>query len=286
MRLRKPVAARFHKFKRHTENHEYHFSELELYHIFKDDEERQRCHEDHAFCLRVFLDHKEEIDYVKAKAMPFLANVEDAFDLAEELVNEDDIGEELDPSKLQDDEDCLQEGNEDTETFVAHDFDKIADDPMKNDKLFKRIEVEDLEILLRKTRELDADQALVIEMVVDYCKKFKRSAVTGEMEPDPLLLKILGSAGTGKSHVIDLVAQWCEQELRKAGDRLDCPYVIKTAFTGAAASIIGGQTLHSSFKLHFTSVYTSLGDKMREMLRDILQNLRIRELITIQFFNY
>ena len=35
MRLRKPLVLRFHKFKENKEPHNYYFSELELYHIFK-----------------------------------------------------------------------------------------------------------------------------------------------------------------------------------------------------------------------------------------------------------
>ena len=74
----------------------------------------------------------------------------------------------------------------------------------------------------------------------DYVKKYKRSLLTKTPLPEPLRLKILGSAGSGKSHLIDLICQWVEHLLRTEGDNLDHPYIVKTAFTGAAACNIGG----------------------------------------------
>ena len=50
---------------------------------------------------------------------------------------------------------------------------------------------------------------------------------------------MVGSAGTGKSHVIKLVSQWSEYFLRTEGVSLDEPNVILCAFTGSAAANIG-----------------------------------------------
>ena len=63
--------------------------------------------------------------------------------------------------------------------------------------------------------------------------------------------------------------------LRTEGDNPDCPYIIRTSFTGAAASAIDGQTLHSSFALNFSGASTSLDDKKRDKMRHILRNLRV-----------
>ena len=56
-----------------------------------------------------------------------------------------------------------------------------------------------------------------------------------------------GGAGAGKTYVIESLAEWMQYILQKPGDDLNCPYVIKTAFTGAAASLIDGMTLNSAF---------------------------------------
>ena len=94
------------------------------------------------------------------------------------------------------------------------------------------------------------------------------------------VLKILGTAGTGKSHVINIVAQWVEYYLRSSGDNIDSPYVIKCSFTGSASSQIDGQTLHKAFSLAFgdkkeEGKYRSLSDKTRDKLMNALRNLRL-----------
>ena len=80
---------------------------------------------------------------------------------------------------------------------------------------------------------------------------------------------------SGKSFVISLVSQWVELLLRKEGNNPDCPHIIRTSFTGSAASAIEGQTLHSSFALNFSGASDSLDDKKRDKMRHILKNLRV-----------
>jgi ATP-dependent DNA helicase PIF1 len=50
---------------------------------------------------------------------------------------------------------------------------------------------------------------------------------------------------------------------------------VKTAFTGAAASNIEGQTLHSSFGFNFDNKHYSLSDKTRDEKRTLFKNLKI-----------
>ena len=96
-----------------------------------------------------------------------------------------------------------------------------------------------VDTLNSETKSLDDDQLFVVNSAINYAKNFKKS-LNGNMKlPEPILMKVVGSAGTGKSHVIHLVTQWTEHILRSAGDDLDCPNVIKTAFTGAASCNIG-----------------------------------------------
>ena len=90
-----------------------------------------------------------------------------------------------------------------------------------------------------------------------------------------IFLSFIGGAGTGKSFVINLVSQWVELLPRKEGNNPDCPHIIRTSFTGSAASAIEGQTLHSSFALNFSGASDSLDDKKRDKMRHILKNLRV-----------
>ena len=84
-----------------------------------------------------------------------------------------------------------------------------------------------------------------------------------------------GGAGAGKSAVIDVLAPWTQKILQQEGDDIGCPCVIKTAFTGTAASNIGGQTLHGSFGFSFDNKHYSLNDKSRDQKRAALKNLKI-----------
>ena len=69
--------------------------------------------------------------------------------------------------------------------------------------------------------------------------------------------------------------QYSHHNLKKGGDSPDCPYVLLGAFTGAAASNIKGQTLHTLFSFNFGAEYMSLNDKQRDEKRAIYKNLKI-----------
>ena len=76
-----------------------------------------------------------------------------------------------------------------------------------------------------------------------------------------------GGAGSGKSTVIDGLTKWIQHILMKSGDDLQYPYIVKAGPTGAAASIIDGQTLHSLFNFNFGNQFFSLSDKIKDERR-------------------
>ena len=208
--------------------------------------------------------------------MPFMHDVEEAIERAEELLNEDNIEEELDPEGAQDNAECEVEGVDDCGVFVAFDYDKHPKDKSKvKSSLFKRVEVDEIGSLHLQTRNLDNDQMFVITQVINYCKLYARARADESTVPKPLLLKVVGSAGTGKSHIINLTAQWTEVLLRKSGDDLDLPYCVRMAFTGAAASNISGQTICSGLSIAYGNKYEPLNSKKRESLRTAFQNVRV-----------
>ena len=93
--------------------------------------------------------------------------------------------------------------------------------------------------------------------------------------PSAPTLMVHGGAGSGKSTVIHVICQYVDKILRKEGDDPDCPYVVLNAYTGAAASNIHGQTLHTLFCFSFDSGYKPLSDKKRDILRNLYKNLKI-----------
>ena len=71
------------------------------------------------------------------------------------------------------------------------------------------------------------------------------------------------------------MSQWQERIFRQSGDDPNQPYILKCAFTGTAASIIQGQTLHNAFSFSFGNDFYSLNDKARDERRSILKNLKV-----------
>ena len=68
--------------------------------------------------------------------------------------------------------------------------------------------------------------------------------------------------------------QWVHLTLQRPGDDPNLPYILVTAPTGAAASNVNGQTLHTVFGFNFGNNFISLSDKKRDEKRSILRNLK------------
>ena len=73
--------------------------------------------------------------------------------------------------------------------------------------------------------------------------------------------------------MIDSVAKWVQTILQHPGDSPEQPYVLKTAFTGTAASNIGGLTLTSTFKFGYGNEFTAMKDRDRDRVKLELQRL-------------
>ena len=56
-----------------------------------------------------------------------------------------------------------------------------------------------------------------------------------------------GEGGTGKTFLINLLSQWSEMILRKAGDKTHYPKTIRLAATGNAAYLIGKQIIQWTY---------------------------------------
>ena len=96
-----PRAMRFFKKKYEKDPHLFYFTELILYHPFRD--EKELFPEDPEKCEELYKNHQNEIKYVKAQVMPFLESVEDAQLIYQEMKaqerqeKEEQMGVDLDP---------------------------------------------------------------------------------------------------------------------------------------------------------------------------------------------
>ena len=274
-----PAALRFHKVNRENRPHKFFLSELMLYNPFRDEEE---FHPDNPeYIENMYKRNMQRIQKVKSKVMEHLHDVEEARHYVEEANKKLDLTKirmTLDAAKEQENADCEEEEEELHPDYLHLDTENIDDIEERAgaiQNIYCKIDLPDIRILKEKTRQLDPFQRNVIDIGVQYAKDIIKSQREGNPIPTPPYLMVHGGAGAGKSHAIESLAQWIQYILQRPGDDINCPYVIKTAFTGAAASLIEGMTLHSAFGFDFGNKHYSLSDKIRDARKNILKNLKM-----------
>ena len=212
--------------------------------------------------------------------MEHLESVEEARYYVEEVskkLNLEDIGISLDAAKEQQNAECQEELEEIHPDYIHLDTDHVEENTeskQTNQNIYRKIDIPDIKDLKEKTRELDPFQREVINIMVKFAKDIIKSYREGNPIPEPPNLMVHGGAGSGKTFVIKILAQWIQHILQKPGDTFNCPYVIKSAFTGTAASLIEGMTLHSAFGFDFGNKHYSLSDKTRDAKRNVMKNLK------------
>ena len=137
--------------------------------------------------------------------------------------------------------------------------------------IYRKIDIPDMKELKHNTALLDPFQRRVIDIGIQYAKEIKKAEKEGNHYPDQPHLMVRGGAGSGKTFVIKTLAQWITAILLTSGDSTNFPYVLKSAFTGTAASLIEGVTLHSAFSFSFENKHYSLSDRNRDAKRTALR---------------
>ena len=230
-----------------------------------------------------------DLEIVKLKVMPHLENVEEGRLRAQESKQiNSEVGENIDPENEQENDDLEDEeliedpdhlgllpGELDSPSKIGGQ--SIGKDAKQSGQSYRRIELIKDEEMYAKMQSLDPEQRMVVDITIKFSKNIVKAFAATSQKPKPPRLIVQGGAGSGKSTVINLMSQWAERILRKAGDDPNMPYVIKAAFTGAAANVIDGQTLHSafSFTVNRGTEYFPLGDKIVDEKRVALKNLKM-----------
>ena len=127
---------------------------------------------------------------------------------------------------------------------------------------FRKILLEPESKLHEIIRSLDDDQREVLDVLYQYAVEFclaKKSR--SNPWPKPPLLMVHGGAGCGKTFLIQAVSQLLERIFRVPADDINAPYILKLAFTGNAAWIIQGQTIHSALQFPFSNKHVTLQDR-------------------------
>ena len=273
MTRRIPKTIRYHHFKKMTEPHEHDFSEMQLFLPF--DKEDNLFPDDADQCRRLYIENEEKIDFIKRKVMPFTKKVEIGREKAEAMVH--DIGADVDgENEMENDKNAI-DGTLPHPDFGIKDPEGMYDDPkasISKDN-FRKIELDTNDELNKKIRSLDPEQRYAFDLIVKYARDSVKAKKGKNSFPTAPNLLVHGGAGTGKSHVIDVLSQCTEKIFRTSGDAPNQPYVLKLAFTGSASKIIRGQTIHSVFHFQFSNDLKSAPEKTRDRLRSDLQNLKL-----------
>ena len=276
-----PAAVRFHKKRQDIDPHKFFLSELMLYHLFRD-EQRDLHSDNEELCAKLYMREFENIRRVKAQVMEHLENVEEARYIVEEYLKNDrkihEIGVDMDPENEQDIDDCFmqeEEAHPDFEHLNPEGIEGYSKENVKREKMFKPIEIGNLEDLRQDIKSLDCFQKYVLELAIRHVRGVVKSLKQKNRRPIPPIVMVHGGAGSGKSTVINALAKWVHYILQKPGDDPDCPYIIVSAFTGSAASNVNGQTLHSICSFNFGNDFLSLSDKKRDEKRKLFKNLEV-----------
>ena len=268
----KPAVLRFHKIKKDQECERWCLSELLLYTSYRDKE--REIYENNS--IEIYTKKKDEIKKCKAIVMEHLERVEEARIMMEEAnieVDLDAIGQIMDPQMEQENAEIGEAS--DHPDYVHLDPEILQPDQIPTSNVFKEIIIPAMPELKRATRSLDKFQREVVNIAIDYCKSLVKSLRKGNPKPEPPKLMVHGGAGAGKSTVIRTLCQWCQLILSKRGDNTDSPYIIRTSFTGTAASIIDGHTLNGAFNFSFDGKHSSLPDNQRDQKKLLFKNLEI-----------
>ena len=277
MRKRKgPAVIRYHKSNKDNDYERWMLKELMLFTPYRegdlDDYENNTA--------EVYKKKESWIKKVKSKVMEHLESVEEArymVEQAEKEIDTEHIGIQMDPAYEQDQDECREAGDLPHPDYLHLDTDGIEkqDDSTNKGNIFKKIFIPPIKELRGQTRKLDKFQREALNMAVKYAKDTVKSRRDGNIAPSPIYLIGHGGAGAGKSTVIHLISKWCQLILSQEGDDPECPVIVKTAFTGTAASLIEGQTLHTSFSFNFDNKHYTLSDKTRDEKRTLFRNLKI-----------
>ena len=128
---------------------------------------------------------------------------------------------------------------------------------------------------MKEARRLDHFQKKALHIVVKFAQDVLIARKGKVPNPSAPFLMVHGGAGSGKSTLIYTISQYVQHLLRRDGDDPDCPYLLLSTFTGAAASNIKGQTLHTLLSFNFGAGYMSLSDKARDEKRNLYKNLKV-----------
>ena len=130
----------------------------------------------------------------------------------------------------QEDIECDLDGLEEDEQYRHLDPTGLKDhDFSEAGNWYRKLELKEQNVLEQETCKLDKWQRQVVDAGLRFVRGWRKYAKGHSNPPTPENLVVIGGAGSGKSTVIECLAQWCHRLLEKAGDDPNSPYILKAA---------------------------------------------------------
>jgi hypothetical protein len=277
-----PCVLRIHTSKK-KEGHEMYYADLLLYVPWRNETE-EFFRNDPIKCLNMFMEKINILSQNQNQMFPF----SDEIDAIQEAIENGTFDERpshiydmLDAQGEQQDDDDNAQGPDDDPEYAGRDPSNLTEEQKNTDNgqgesfKFKKIDVEEHNVLMAMTRKLVPEQMVPLNKAVGFCKGVVKSRNPNVDYPEPIYVVIHGGAGVGKSAVIRIISKWCEKILRKAGDHPNKPRVLIAGPTGMASAVINGTTLHAAFDFKFGNNHVSLSDKKLDEYRNMFENLHL-----------
>jgi len=185
----------------------------------------------------IYDQHKKSIESVRKEFEPnrkLLLNLEKAMDEYE--------ADETDDLHTDDELICGDDPNR-NETTSEHDLQHFIN--LSDVKCNPEIDVAKRESICQLIRKMNNEQRQIFDDVIE------RFASADEQTDDstPFYLYISGSAGTGKTFLMNVIREAAKLILMKSGDDPSKPSILVLSPTATAARLVGGQTIESGMKM-------------------------------------
>ena len=265
---------------------EKYYSEMLLFTSWRD-EWKELKPENAEACLEEYSKRQSRIDIIKGIIFPG----EKALDLDD--INPSDfednrpqhIFDTLDPQGEQENADDLDKDIiQDPDSMMFHWHGKNEDEENNHVQFetarYKKINHQAHDDLITFTRQLAPEQMDALTQILNYCKDTVKARTNLDLTVAQLLLIIHGGAGVGKSRTIMAMSQWADKILLKLDDNSVKPRVLICAFTGKAASLVNGITVHTAFgfvpdKKKVDKKHKPLSEKRLAEFRHNLSDLKL-----------
>ena len=257
---------------------EQHYAEMLLFSSWKD--EIKDLDRGLDTCFDQYLEKKTEIDLNKKAMFPGESKIDYLEDKEIELASmrPTHIYDTLNSQGEQQNKDDLEVGAVDDPKYESRGYTgnlNLEEGKQFEKRKYRKFCLPNESEMHFMTRRLVPEQMSALRKVIAACKNVVKCRKNPKIKPKPVRLAILGGQGVGKSETIKTIAMHAEKILRLEGTAPKHPNVIVCAFTGKAASLINGITIHSAFNLKFSTEQPALLGKPLAEAQTQLANLKL-----------